>query len=140
MTIQESLAGTSLGNILDFRDKRIENTPGVAKRVFTTSDSGTINLNFSEYTIFDITATGDVTLTISNAKDVNTNTLIFRQDGTGGHSLRFPSGTKWGTIWSNEVDESPSKTANEVTVYSVDAFNDGSDFLFDKIVGNTVFN
>lgn len=66
-----------------------------ASNPYVTSGSGTINLDCANYNYFDITATGTVTLTVSN---VVLNQPIFvrlRQDATGGRTINLFSGISW---------------------------------------------
>lgn len=62
------------------------------------SITGSITVDLSSAHVFTATLTGDVTLAWSGLPAAGTMTdrvLILTQDATGGHTITWPSGTKW---------------------------------------------
>lgn len=66
-----------------------------ASTPYVTSGSGTINLDCALYNYFDITATGTVTLTISNVAHNQPIFVRLRQDGTGSRTINLFTGISW---------------------------------------------
>lgn len=105
-----------------------------ASAIYVTTGNGTINLDCGLYNYFDITANGNVTLTVSNASLNQPIFLRFRQDGTGSRTLTFFSGISW----DGNVALSPVGTASHWSNYGFicrsltgpvwDAFLLGQDF------------
>ena len=98
----------------------------------TATGSTTLDLAASNY--FNLTLTGNVTLTYSNAPTGRavTFTIVATQDATGGRTITFPTGTKYagGTV------PPATTTAAAVDVWTVTTYNGGTTWLTSLSIKN----
>ena len=72
-------------------------TNGGAERVHTQNATGATSLNLVNGNIFNVTLTGNASLSFTGAVSgkASSFTLYLKQDGTGNRTVTWPSGTKW---------------------------------------------
>lgn len=78
------------------------------------SITGSITVDLSSGHVFTATLTGDITLAWSGLPATGTMTdrvLILTQDATGGHTITWPSGTKWPGGLAYTTDAASIETA-----------------------------
>lgn len=72
--------------------------PYTETRVANGTATGTVGLDLTAANVFDLTLTGATTLQFNNppaSGDVQSFTLIVRQDATGGRTLTLPASVDW---------------------------------------------
>jgi len=98
----------------------------------TATGATTLDLAVSNY--FNLTLTGNVTLTYSNTPSGRavTFTIIATQDATGGRTITFPAGTKY----SGGTSPPATTTAAAVDVWTVTTYNGGTTWLTSLSIKN----
>lgn len=84
---------------------------GNYQRVKQVTSSGAVALDCAEYNVFEITMTGDVTVSVSNMQVGQFIQIDFIQDGTGGRTPTLFSTIKWEDDIS--ITSLMNKTANK---------------------------
>lgn len=105
------IAGT---DIVDFRSDKstiFKGEYGGPRR--TGSGNGAVTIDWSLGNQYELTMTGNTTLTLSGGKEGHTYTLITKQDGTGSRTLTWPAST----IWPGGVDGVATSGANSIDVW-----------------------
>jgi hypothetical protein len=93
--------------------------------------SGTTSLDLSSFNVFNHTLSGNTTFEFVNESSDpkgNSFTLYVRQDGTGGHTLSWPSSVSW----HGESVPSPPADGTEVLELTFRTPNAGSDWFGTK--------
>lgn len=81
-------------------------------RIFIVPDTaGAVTINWNNGNTQHITLTGNVTFTFSNGRSGTKHTLIIAQDGSGSHTVTWPSGAG-GVNWSGGSEVAPTTTAD----------------------------
>jgi hypothetical protein len=107
---------------------RIASTP----HALTYSSSLTVDV--ADYDVFDLTLTGNITLSFSNGVDGRKVMLRLRQDSTGGWTVAFGAGVRFGT---DIASYSPTLTPNKLD-YLLLIYN-ATDSKYDVISYNRGF-
>lgn len=100
----------------------------VDKVYVNATATGTVNLDLSAYTVFDLTLTGNTTLTFSNAPTLSSEslTIVVRlTSGATGYSITWFSGITWLTS-GGTAPTAPA--ANKITEFVITSQN-GTTFL-----------
>lgn len=66
--------------------------------VSNAAATGAVALDAAAANAFELTLTGNVTLSINNpppAGEMQTITIVAKQDGTGGRTITFPASVRW---------------------------------------------
>lgn len=89
----------------------VESIVELGKPIVTSiTHSPTLTLNCLLGTVFDITLAANTTITFSNATDATRILLRLKQDATGGRTLTFGAGVRFGTdVPSVTLSTSPNK-------------------------------
>lgn len=104
--------------VLDFT--RLGN--GSANTPVALVDAATVNWNFSDGNVGHFTIGGNRTLSITNLIPNTAGVLYVTQDGTGGRTLTFPSGSEFINGWNGVIDTTPG------AVIALAFFYDGTTF------------
>jgi hypothetical protein len=87
----------SISNAATVSASRVDNDD-YHETVVSESVSGTAGLDLSAANVFEHTLTGDTNFEFNNPSSSpagNSFTIVVQQDGTGGHSLSWPSSVQW---------------------------------------------
>lgn len=89
--------------------------------------AGSVSIDLSKASVFEATLTGNTEFTFDNADANNAGsfTLIVSQDGTGGHSITWPSSVEW----ANGSKPAVSTGANEKDWYGFISPDGGTTWL-----------
>lgn len=90
------------------------NTPYIAGTSVLSASTGAVAIDASKSNTHNVTATGNLTITITNGVPGDTITLVFTQDGTGGRTLTLGAGLSQAT----GVTITPGVAAGAVSVYT----------------------
>ena len=97
--------------------------------------TGTFTLDFSTANFFDLTLTGNTTISPSgvpaNIRMVSA-TLVAKQDATGGRTITWPTGTKY----AGAVSPPATTTANAVDIWSIMTYDAGNTYIVSLSVKN----
>ena len=90
--------------------------------------TGTFTLDFSTANFFDLTLTGNTTISPSgipaNTRMVSA-TLVAKQDATGGRTITWPAGTKY----AGGVSPPATTTANALDIWSIMTYDGGTTYI-----------
>ena len=101
---------------------------GYSEVVFTLATAtGTLGLDLSLYNFFNLTMTGNITVSPTNvpASKAVTLTIIARQDATGGRTITWPAGTKW----PGGVVPPATTTANATDLWVLTTYDGGTNWF-----------
>lgn len=104
---------------------------GVESVSANAAATGNVTLNLANGNIFTLTLTGNVTLAVSGAVNGKgcSFTLYLVQDGTGSHTVTWPTGTKW-----SGGAPTLSTAANSVDIVVFESIDGGSTW-YGSLVG-----
>lgn len=99
-----------------------------------TAATGATTLDISSGNFFNLTLTGNITFTFSNAPSSRmvSFTIVAKQDATGGRTITWPSGTKW----PGGVAPPATTTANAIDIWSVMTYDGGTTWIASLSVKN----
>lgn len=99
-----------------------------------TATTGATTLDISSGNFFNLTLTGNVTFTFSNAPSSRmvSFTIVAKQDATGGRTITWPTGTKW----PGGVAPPATTTANAIDIWSVMTYDGGTTWISSLSVKN----
>jgi hypothetical protein len=89
---------------------------GYKEVVVSANITGTYNVDFSTANVFELTVTGNVTLSFTNpalAGFMSNAVIILKQNGTGGYTVTLPT-----VKWPGGIAPTQTTTANAVDVYA----------------------
>ena len=111
-------------------------SPGARGRIDAATETvvangaatGAVALDLSLANVFELTLTGNVTLSFTNPPppgEMQTVTIIARQDATGGRTITFPASIRW------PADAAPAvgTTAGHRAVFVLSSTDGGSTWL-----------
>ena len=90
--------------------------------------TGSVTLDLSTTNVFDLTLTGNTTLTFSNppaSTRVFSFSIIAKQDATGGRTITWPASKKF----AGGVAPPATTTANAIDVWSVMTYDGGTSYI-----------
>jgi len=97
--------------------------------------TGTFTLDFATANFFDLTLTGNTTISPSgipaNTRMVSA-TLVAKQDATGGRTITWPAGTKY----AGAVSPPATTNANAVDIWSIMTYDAGNTYIVSLSVKN----
>ena len=103
--------------------------------VSNTAVTGTFTLDFSTANFFDLTLTGNTTISPSgipaNTRMVSA-TIAAKQDATGGRTITWPAGTKY----AGAVSPPATTNANAVDIWSIMTYDAGNTYIVSLSVKN----
>lgn len=107
---------------MSYNNRFIENT------TTNSSVSSTYNVDWSTTSIYNLTLTGNTTITFSNPPSSGysqTMTLVLKQDGTGSRTITWPASVRW------SYSQTPVLTtaANNRDVFTFVTYDGGSTYL-----------
>lgn len=101
---------------------------GYSEKLTTNATaSGAISLDVTAYNVVNHTLVGGVTYTLTAPPSGRawSLTIYATQDGTGGHTITWPSSVKW----SGGTEEAQDTTANRTSVYVLTTVNGGTTWI-----------
>lgn len=132
-----SWGGTALANVAMANNNIINPvlTGYTEIEVSNTSTSGTWSMNCAAANFFELTLTGNTTISPSNVPPstrVWSGTIAAKQDATGGRTITWPSGTKWpgGSV------PPATTTANATDIWSLMTYDGGTTWVASLSVKN----
>lgn len=96
--------------------------------VANTSATGTWTMDCTAANFFDLTLTGNITISPSNVPPSTrmwAGTIVAKQDATGGRTITWPTGTKW----PGGVVPPATTTANAIDIWSLMTYDGGSTWI-----------
>jgi hypothetical protein len=96
--------------------------------VANTAATGTFSLDCGASNFFDLTLTGNITISPTNvppATRVWSGTIVAKQDATGGRTITWPAGTKY----AGGVVPPATTTANALDIWSIMTYDGGTTYI-----------
>lgn len=96
--------------------------------VANTSTTGTWTMDCTAANFFDLTLTGNITISPTNVPPSTrmwAGTIVAKQDATGGRTITWPTGTKW----PGGVVPPATTTANAIDIWSLMTYDGGSTWI-----------
>lgn len=96
--------------------------------VSNTAVTGTFTMDFATANFFDLTLTGNTTISPSSIPPSSrmwAGTIVAKQDATGGRTITWPAGTKY----PGGVVPPPTTTANAIDVWSIMTYDGGTSYI-----------
>ena len=105
---------------------RLEVDGAIFSKRYTSSDGGTIAVDWTNGNVQSVTLAGDRTFTFAGGQDGGKYTLIIKQDSTGSRTVAWPAAVRWPGAVAPTLTTTASKTDYFGFLYNgVDSKYDG---------------